>query len=131
MAESVGNGNQLVESNVDGVSNDNQFEGAQFQQELVLEYKCGRSLNCHLLSCDKTKFANVGKMIVDMNGKFRSRKIDQMISHEMCAAAIEHNLPFKIVEYMKIKNERNYLNPDAIPITRNIAKSDVLKIYMR
>jgi hypothetical protein len=102
------------------------------------EYKCGgklygtSSLNRHILSCQKSKYGDVGKMIIDMDGKIRQRKIDQMISREMCAAAIiEHDLPFKFVEYRKIRNWIKYLNPDAVPITRNTAKSDVLKIYMR
>jgi hypothetical protein len=114
MAESVGNGNLLVEANVDGVTNINQFEEAQPQLEAdeglakrqkqckaecwkfftragvgkdgigrakcnacKKEYKCGgklygtSSLNRHLLSCQKTRYADVGKMIVDMDGKIR------------------------------------------------------------
>ncbi|KAK2416658.1 zinc finger BED domain-containing protein RICESLEEPER [Trifolium repens] len=175
MAESVGNGNLPVESNVDGVPNANQLEEAQPQlgveeglakkpkllksdcwkfftivedgkdgigrakcNTCKKEYKCGgklygtSSLNRHILSCQKSKYGDVGKMIIDMDGKIRQRNIDQMISREMCAAAIiEHDLPFKFVEYRKIRNWIKYLNPDAVPITRNTAKSDVLKIYMR
>ena len=100
-------------------------------------YKCGckiygtSSLKSHIQKCDKIQCEDVGQMIIDMQGKLQSLKIDQMISYEMCAQAIiEHDLPFKFVEFRKIRQWLKYLNLDVIPISRNIAKVDVLKIDM-
>lgn len=102
----------------------------------IKEYKVGgklygtSSLNRHISKCKEIQFEDVGQMMLDMQGKLKSRKIDQMVS--MCAAAIiKHDLPFAFVEYDLVRSWISYLNPDAIPITRNTAKVDVLKMYAR
>ncbi|RZC16563.1 putative AC transposase [Glycine soja] len=89
------------------------------------------SLDVEIELEQESKSVYVGQMIIDMQGKLQSLKIDQMISYEMCAQAIiEHDLPFKFVEFRKIRQWLKYLNLDVIPISRNIAKVDVLKIDM-
>ena len=102
------------------------------------EYKAGgklygtSSLKRHIQKCKEIKFEDVGQMIMDMQGKLKCPKIDQMVSREMCAATIiEHDLPFNFVEYKKIRSWMKYLNPDVMPISRNTAKADVLTIHMR
>ena len=67
-----------------------------------------------------------------MQGKLKCPKIDQMVSHEMCAAAIiQHDLPFNFVKYKKIWSWMKHLNLDVMPISRNTAKTNVLTIHMR
>ncbi|KZT76286.1 hypothetical protein F511_46689 [Dorcoceras hygrometricum] len=46
------------------------------------------------------KFYDVGQMLVDHDGKVRSRKVDQKVVRDLLAAAIiRHDLPFSFVEY--------------------------------
>lgn len=79
--------------------------------------------NHHVTNCKETKYEDVGQMIVDMQGKVKSRKIDEMVSRDMCVAAIiAHDLPFKFVEFKKIRSWIKYLNPDSIPITRKLPR---------
>ncbi|RDX93983.1 hypothetical protein CR513_23688, partial [Mucuna pruriens] len=79
------------------------------------------SLNRHIEKCKKIKFEDV-----DMQGKLKSRKIYQMISHNLCVALVlKHDLPKELRSWIK------YLNPDATPISRNTAKANVLRIYER
>ncbi|XP_019455751.1 PREDICTED: zinc finger BED domain-containing protein RICESLEEPER 3-like isoform X1 [Lupinus angustifolius] len=90
------------------------------------------SMTRHLDDCPKTKFEDVGQMMIDGQGKLKSHTIDQLVSRDMCAAAIiEHDLPFKSVEYRKIRAWLKYLNPYYAHISRNTAKTDVLKVYKR
>ena len=101
------------------------------------EYKIGghaygtTSLNRHMRGCSKLNFQDVGQMILGMKGS-RAKKIDQVVSRELCASLIlKHDLPFSFVEYEGLRKWIKYLNPDAIPISRNTARADVMKIYMR
>jgi len=57
-------------------------------------------LKRHIEKCTKCRFDDVGQMMVDMQGKLKAKKIDQMVSRELCAnLIIRHGLPFKFVEY--------------------------------
>ncbi|KAI5426971.1 hypothetical protein KIW84_032412 [Lathyrus oleraceus] len=48
----------------------------------------------------------------------------------MCATAIvAHDLPYKFVEFQKIRDLMKYLNPDFSPILRNTAKDDVDEMF--
>lgn len=53
------------------------------------QYKCGgkhygtSTLWRHIKTCNKLKFHDVGQMILDQDGKMKSKKIDQKISREL------------------------------------------------
>nr|GMD81328.1 zinc finger BED domain-containing protein RICESLEEPER 2-like [Ipomoea batatas] len=60
------------------------------------------------------------------------RVIDQKICRDLIAqCTIEHDLPFKWVEYRSMQLLFKYLNPYFQSITRNTAASDVMRIYER
>ncbi|CAN6802230.1 unnamed protein product, partial [Brassica oleracea] len=59
-----------------------------------------------------------------------SRKVDMMVFREMIAMAIiEHDLPYRFVEYKRIRMAFTYANSSIEYWSRNTAASDVLKIY--
>ena len=61
-----------------------------------------------------------------------SRKVDMMVFREMIAMAIiEHDLPYRFVEYKRIRMAFTYANSSIEYWSRNTAASDVLKIYER
>ena len=71
-------------------------------------------------------------MIVDGQGKLKARRINPMVSRELCAnLIIQHGLPFNFVEYEALRTWISYLNPDACLVSRNTIKSDVLKIHRK
>ena len=71
-------------------------------------------------------------MIIGADGKQRSRKIDQKISHELCASAIiQYDFPFSFIEYPGIRAWMKYINPDVVPISKDTVCSDIQKIYLR
>lgn len=101
-------------------------------------YTCGgkryvtTSLKRHLEVCKEVNFGDVGQMMLDMQGKLKSLKVDNLVSCEMCARLIiKRGLPFKFVEFEELTTWLQYLNLDYIPITRNTAKADVVRIYKR
>ena len=91
-------------------------------------YSCGAKygtshLKCHIEKCTKSKFDDVGQMMVDMQGKLKAKKIDQMVSCELCANLIlRYGLPFKFVEYPELRTWISYFNPEAtlVSIIENI-----------
>ncbi|KAG6482782.1 hypothetical protein ZIOFF_059421 [Zingiber officinale] len=102
------------------------------------QYKCGgkqygtSTLWRHLKIYDKLKFNDVGQMILDQDGKMRSKKINQKLSRELLACAIiRHDLPFSFVEYDGIRTWIKYINPDVACISRNTLVSDINRIYLK
>ncbi|XP_061374142.1 zinc finger BED domain-containing protein RICESLEEPER 2-like [Gastrolobium bilobum] len=62
----------------------------------------------------------------------KSQQIDQRVVREMgVALIIELGLPFNFFELKGIRRWVNYLNPDAILISRNMIVADVLNIYKK
>lgn len=60
------------------------------------------------------------------------RMIDQLVFREMVAVAlIEHNLPYSLVEYRRVREALTYVNPTIEFWSRNTAASDCLRIYER
>ena len=58
--------------------------------------------------------------------------LDQATYREMVVLAIiRHNYPFSFAEHENNRLLHCYLNPNVTTICRNIAKSDVIKIYKR
>jgi hypothetical protein len=49
----------------------------------------------------------------------------------LVAAIVKHDLPFRFVEYIGVREIFSYLRCDVLHITRNTAKVDTLKIYKR
>nr|GLL35749.1 zinc finger BED domain-containing protein RICESLEEPER 2-like [Ipomoea trifida] len=94
--------------------------------------KSGTStLSRHLLTCKK-KPEDASAMLIDQEGKLNNRTIDQKVCRELIAqCTIEHNLPFKWVEYRSVRLLCEYLNPDFQFISRNTLASDVLQLYER
>ncbi|XP_050908840.1 zinc finger BED domain-containing protein RICESLEEPER 4-like [Lathyrus oleraceus] len=88
------------------------------------------SLNRHMKKCTKIKYADVGQVMMDLQGRLKNLTIDKKVSRSMCATAIiAHDLPYKFVEFQKIRDWMKYLNPDFSPISRNTAKADVDEIF--
>ncbi|KAI5441108.1 hypothetical protein KIW84_010535 [Lathyrus oleraceus] len=74
-----------------------------------------------------TKRKHKSQMMLDMQVKLKSLKVDNLVSREMCARLIiKRDLPFKFAEFEEITTWLQYLNPDYIPITRNTAKVNLL-----
>ncbi|KAG8377763.1 hypothetical protein BUALT_Bualt08G0067200 [Buddleja alternifolia] len=67
----------------------------------------------------------------DQSGvEVQNNEFDQSIFREKVAKAmIKHNYPFKFVEHEGIRDVFSYLNPRVQHVSRNTAKSDVLRIY--
>ena len=66
------------------------------------------------------------------NQSVSRQPLDQATYREMVALAIiRHNYPFSFAEHENNRLLHCYLNPDVKTICRNIAKSDVIKIYRR
>lgn len=58
------------------------------------------SLKHHLEVCKKVIFGDVGQMMLDMQGKLKFVKVDNLISREMCVRLIiKRCLLFKFVEF--------------------------------
>ncbi|XP_073024222.1 zinc finger BED domain-containing protein RICESLEEPER 3-like [Primulina eburnea] len=102
------------------------------------QYQCGTkqhgtsTLWRHQKTCSKLKFHDVGQMILDQDGKMRSKKIDQKIARELLACAIiRHDLSFSFVEYDGIRAWMKYINPDVPCISRNTLVCDIKRIYLR
>lgn len=90
------------------------------------------TLNRHMKKCKKIKYADVGQVMIDLQGKLKTLAIDNKVSRGMCAdAIIMHDLPYNFVEFQKIRDWLKYLNPDFVPISRNTAKADVTDVYNR
>jgi len=103
------------------------------QKYIIGSKKFGTShLKHHIEKCNKLKCEDVRQMIVDEQGKLKARRIDPMVSHELCANLIIHyGLPFNFVEHEALRTWISYLNPDECLVFRNTIKSDVLKIYRK
>ncbi|KAF7802506.1 zinc finger BED domain-containing protein RICESLEEPER 2-like [Senna tora] len=77
------------------------------------------------------KFKDIGVMMLDHAGKLRSRQVDpKRVREAMSMAIIEHDLPYSFVEYRRIRELLNLLNPDVKHISRNTAMSEVWKFYL-
>ncbi|CAL5207197.1 unnamed protein product [Lathyrus oleraceus] len=88
------------------------------------------SLNRHMKKCTKIKYVDVGQVMMDLQGRLKNLTIDKKVSRSMCATAIiAHDLPYKYVEFQKIRDWMKYLNPEFSPISRNTAKADVDEIF--
>ncbi|CAL5183153.1 unnamed protein product [Lathyrus oleraceus] len=63
------------------------------------------SLNRHMKKCTKIKYADVGQVMMDLQGRLKNLTIDKKVSRSMCATAIiAHDLPYKFVEFQKIRD---------------------------
>ena len=90
-------------------------------KELVIEVKNGTSsLKRHLEICPV-------KPESDGNAE---RKYDHKVNREMTSELIiYHDLPFRYVEYEKVRARDKYLNPKCVPICRQTAAADVFRKY--
>ena len=72
-------------------------------------------LSHHISSYKKIEYHDMGQMLIDQDGKMKSRRTKQKVNHHMIAEAIiQHDLPFFFVEYKKIKAWAKYLNLDIV-----------------
>lgn len=75
------------------------------------------SLKRHLEVCKKVNFEDVGQMMLDMQGKLKLSKIDNLVSHEMCARLIiKRDLPFKFAKFEELTTWLQYLNSDFLSL---------------
>nr|GMD42790.1 zinc finger BED domain-containing protein RICESLEEPER 2-like [Ipomoea batatas] len=59
------------------------------------------------------KYHNIGTMMLDAQGKLRSRQLDHKHMREVIAMAIvEHDLPYSFVEYRRVRELLYMCNPD-------------------
>jgi len=47
----------------------------------------------------------------------------------LCELIVRHNLPYKFVDYLELRNWISYLCPDAIMVSRNTTKADIGRLY--
>ena len=74
----------------------------------------------HSKRCSKTPGCTPGS----------NKKLDKMVFREMMAMAIvEQNLPYRFVEYRRVRDALAYANSSIEFWSRNTAASDVLRIY--
>jgi len=67
-----------------------------------------------------------------MQEKLKAKKIDHIVFRELCAnLIIRHGLPLNFFEYKKLNTWISYLNPDAILVSRNTIKNEILRIFMK
>ncbi|KAF7815103.1 zinc finger BED domain-containing protein RICESLEEPER 2-like [Senna tora] len=77
------------------------------------------------------KYKNIGVMMLDQAERLRPRQVDpKRVREVMSMAIIEHDLPYSFVEYRRVRELLNLLNPDVKHISRNTAMSDVWKFYL-
>nr|GMD22414.1 zinc finger BED domain-containing protein RICESLEEPER 2-like [Ipomoea batatas] len=90
------------------------------------------SLLRHIPKCVALpKYHNIGTMMLDAQGKLRSRQLDHKRLREVMAmAVIEHNLPYSFVEYRRVREMLSICNPDVKEYTRNTAMNDVWNLYL-
>nr|KYP41911.1 Putative AC transposase [Cajanus cajan]KYP41915.1 Putative AC transposase [Cajanus cajan]KYP41917.1 Putative AC transposase [Cajanus cajan] len=89
-------------------------------------------LNRHIPKCEKRKYEDMSQMILNMQGKLKSRKIDQMIFRELyCHLMIRHGFPFNFIESPVFKALITYLNPDENTFSKNTFKVDMWRIFIR
>ena len=117
---------------------------SKFSQNTVKCNRCGKeyvlsdsnygtsTLKCHMNVCTSlSKYKDVGGMLLDHEGKLRTKKIDQKHLRKLISMAIiSHNLPFSYVEYKWVREINKYLNPDVKHISRLTATTDIWKFYL-
>jgi hypothetical protein len=83
------------------------------------------SLLRHVKKCSK-------RVNNDDETVYHHRPLDQEMYNEMIALAIiRHNYPFLFAKHENNRFIYVFLNPDVKPVSRKIAKQDVLRIYKR
>jgi hypothetical protein len=93
------------------------------------------NLKRHIKKCSRRNTRDVGQLLMSQNqgslfvsaSKFDTEKFREL----WIASIIKHDLPFRFVEYEGIREMLQYLRNDVPLISRNIAKSDVIKMYQR
>ena len=88
----------------------------------------------HMITCPKLSMPrDPRQMFIDHalgSVSVRDPKFDPNVYRQLlCSALVKHDLPFQFVEYEGIINVHKYLEERVPTITRNTAKSDVLKMY--
>ncbi|KAL4610459.1 hypothetical protein ACB092_08G051600 [Castanea dentata] len=83
-------------------------------------------------SCNTTLLHHRAKCHEIDNQIVSHQPLDQATYREMVALAIiKHNYPFSFAEHENNMLLHCYLNPNVKTISRNTAKSDMIKIYKR
>lgn len=71
-------------------------------------------------------------MMLDMQGKLKSRKLDQRVVRELSAAfVISCDLAYDTVENREYITLFKYLNNNFTLFSRNTCTGDILKLYIR
>ncbi|BAB02100.1 unnamed protein product [Arabidopsis thaliana] len=91
-----------------------------YDKKLIIENSQGTSaLKRHLQICQKRPQVLSEKIVYD-------HKVDREMVSEII---VYHDLPFRYVEYEKVRARDKYLNPNCQPICRQTAGNDVFKRY--
>lgn len=102
----------------------------------ICESKYGTgNLKRHISTCARRNTRDIGQLIVSQEQGIMSMhtsQFDPVIFRELLVAAVVmHDLPFSFVEYTGIRAIFKYLEHNVPIISRNTAKSDVLKMHNR
>ncbi|XVF85047.1 hypothetical protein PTKIN_Ptkin17bG0087200 [Pterospermum kingtungense] len=93
------------------------------------------NLKRHMNSYVRRDTRDVGQMILGKQKEsliMRPAKFDsKKFCEKLVAAVVMHNLPSSFVEYSGIKELFAYLCDDAISISRNTTRSDILKLHKK
>jgi hypothetical protein len=87
----------------------------------------------HMNKCARKDTPDVGQMLLSasqggmsaISSKFDPKKFRELI----VASIINHDLPFRYVEYEGVRESMQYLRPSVQLISRNTVKVDLCKIY--
>ncbi|KAG2694388.1 hypothetical protein I3760_08G141500 [Carya illinoinensis] len=87
----------------------------------------------HIDACPRRSSRDIGQMMLSQGSgsisvsttKFETEQYRELL----IAAIVKYELPFRFVEYSRVRSLLQYLHPDVSIISRNTAKADLVKIY--
>lgn len=68
---------------------------------------------------EKVKIENVSQMVLDMQENIKKKQIQVVHPNLFINLIIRYNLPYKFVEYPKLRSWINYLCANAIMVSKN------------
>lgn len=95
--------------------------------------KYGTGNKRHIDACLRRSSRDIGQMMLSQNSVFLlvSQFDTEQYRKYLVATIGKHELPFRFVEYLGVRFLLQYLRQDVPIISRNTAKTDLLKVYHR
>lgn len=117
----------IISTNVDGVKSCRCKYCGHVYSKVSSKNETGNLIR-HLDSCPRKNTHDVGQMLSKTGiSKFDNEHFRELL----CSAVIVHDLPFRFVEYERIRAIFEYLRWDVKSVSRNTVKSDILKMHER